>query len=157
MENKDAPNYRIIDTGYCELQFKSIKQFVDYVYSDMLDFDSYIWRGQRCETWTLEPTLDRLVREIDLPPSQKLGFAKQHLEAFKYATRGRRGLNPPSINDENDWWALGQHHGLPTPFLVKLIQTRRLIERFTRFTSLQLNILHILKQRGGRLSAATRL
>lgn len=157
MENKDAPNYRIIDTGYCELQFKSIKQFVDYVYSDMLDFDSYIWRGQRCETWTLEPTLDRLVREIDLPPSQKLGFAKQHLEAFKYATRGRRGLNPPSINDENDWWALGQHHGLPTPFLVKLIQTRRLIERFTQLHQPTVEHLAYLKAEGGRLSAATRL
>jgi hypothetical protein len=108
-----------LGNGCVEFRFSDFKEFVDYIYSDLLDFETYVWRGQRCEDWVLEPTLDRLWRS-SAPPSgrgSKAIFTSDHLDCFKYAVRGRRGPNPPVITDENDWWALGQHHGLATPLL----------------------------------------
>jgi hypothetical protein len=88
----------------------------------MQDLPDYIWRGQRCENWPLEPSLDRLYvgrnKLIKTIANGTLNyFYKQQLERFQYAVRGRRGVNPPALDDENDWWALGQHHGLATPLL----------------------------------------
>lgn len=77
----------------------------------MLDYTNYIFRGHGDSNWKLEPTLDRIIKS---PLSPKRAA---HLEAFKLETRGRRGTNPPQLTEENDWWALGQHHGLKTPLL----------------------------------------
>lgn len=71
----------------------------------------YVFRGQKNYLWQLEPTLDRLnqgaiTKEI----------ATTQLINFKFATRGR--LKEKSIlHEDNELWALGQHHGLATPLL----------------------------------------
>ena len=106
-----------LGTGSAQVQFNDLKQFIDYLYSDLLDFGTYIWRGQRCDSWKLEPTLDRLIRDARASHAKERDFSTKHLEAFKHATRGRRGVNPPALVSEDDWWALGQHHGLATPLL----------------------------------------
>lgn len=117
MTDVNPPSPTQLGPGYAQIQFHNLKQFIDYLYSDMLDFQTYVWRGHQCDTWALEPTLDRLIRGSGTSPAEASDFAARHLEAFKYAARGRRGPNPPLITDENDWWALGQHHGLATPLL----------------------------------------
>lgn len=95
----------------------SWRYFMDFVYQEMLDYENYIWRGQRCDDGVLESTLDRLVRKAKIPIKEQNSFRTRHLTQFKFAVRGRRGANPPSIENENDWWALGQHNGLATPLL----------------------------------------
>jgi hypothetical protein len=98
----------------------------------------FLWRGQ-CRNWALKPRLDRtfLPPAIDpnLPDHERIAheiktrsdlenrYAAQ-LERFRAAAAGRRGVNPRDLKkerdsyDENDeWWALGQHYGLYTPLL----------------------------------------
>lgn len=106
----------IVD-GIGEVQLISWKYFMDYIYQEMLDYDVYIWRGQRCNNWKLDSTLNRLTNTKRINTRKLSKYSESHLERFQYAARGRRGNNPHMIDDENDWWALGQHHGLATPLL----------------------------------------
>lgn len=94
----------------------SWSEFVDLVH-EKVDFDQYIWRGQHSETWVLEPTFDRLVPDWAHTENEIDEIRTRHLEAFKMASRGRRGTNPPMPANDDEWWALGQHHGLATPLL----------------------------------------
>ena len=48
--------------GFGEVRISSWKYFGDFVYQEMLNYDSYVWRGHRCDNWQLESTLDRLIR-----------------------------------------------------------------------------------------------
>lgn len=103
--------------GYGEVRLYSWRYFFDYIHQEMLDYQTYIWRGQRCDNWLLESTLDRLVKKAKAARTKRFVFRESHLEQFKFAARGRRGPNPLPIENENDWWALGQHYGLATPLL----------------------------------------
>ena len=108
--------YNIID-GYGEVHLFSWRYFFDFVHQRMLDYETYIWRGERCDNWLLESTLDRLIKKAKIAKTKRYNFRQSHLEQFKFGSRGRRGPNPPRLESENDWWALGQHFGLATPLL----------------------------------------
>jgi hypothetical protein len=102
------------ESGITTLEFDTWSEFVEYINSK-LEYNHYVWRGQADSSWIIEPTLDRVLRKID-----KIGDTKtinEHLKRFKYASRGRRGNNPPIIESDNDWWAIGQHNNLLTPLL----------------------------------------
>lgn len=105
-----------LKNGILTLKFESWKEFIDYINS-YLDYRKFVWRGQGDSSWLLEPTLDRNLNKIDIKNNNKNKIIENHLNRFKYASRGRRGLNPQELKDDNDWWALGQHNGLSTPLL----------------------------------------
>jgi hypothetical protein len=75
----------------------------------------FIWRGQRDASWDLNSSLGRLFERLGYQDDLE-ARSREHLDDFKYAVRGRRGLNPRDMT-ENEWWALGQHFGLATPLL----------------------------------------
>lgn len=100
--------------GIVSIAVSRWKHFPALVHEHFTDTKSYIWRGQRCSDWPLQPTLQRqLPGHIKAPEM----WAKSHLHRFRYATRGRRGPVPAKLDDDNDAWALGQHFGLATPLL----------------------------------------
>lgn len=98
--------------GVVEFELSSWKYFHDFIYQEMLEFKSYVWRGQRIDNWKLLSTLDRSLANRSSP-----ALRERHLKDFQFSVRGRRGPNPPNNLSENDWWALGQHYGLATPLL----------------------------------------
>ena len=112
----NVPHYKQTDyhDGVQTIALSSWKWFADYVQKELIDYKSFVFRGQRKAAWPLESTLDRAIREAGLSPAT-FDYNKC-LANFKAASRGRRGSSPLPLG-ENDWWALGQHHGLHTPLL----------------------------------------
>ncbi len=99
------------DKGVTEIRFSAWRWFSDYINQELLDYTTYIYRGHANSIWNLEPTLDRIIKY------SRSTKRKTHLEQFQFSARGRRGSNPPRMESDNDWWALGQHNGLATPLL----------------------------------------
>lgn len=77
------------------------------------DCPDYVWRGQEQHGpgWELKSTFDRHESSGD-----RERLLREHKQRFLRAIMGRRGPNPPELN-EDDLWALGQHNGLHTPLL----------------------------------------
>jgi hypothetical protein len=76
---------------------------------------NWIWRGQRQDL----PLVPKVYREAYLKGKRQTPTetCAAHLRVFKDACRGRRGSTPPAMDDDREWWALGQHNGLATPLL----------------------------------------
>ena len=117
-------------------------EFVALLETDFLDWNEYIFRGQKDSSWPLRSKFDReyrsakkLLEETDLLKGlnpQEKGLVEQSnpkttldarsdvlyrlLDRFKKACTGRRGHSPKTLSDI-EWWALGQHFGLATPLL----------------------------------------
>jgi len=106
--------HTVYQDGIQTVELSSWKWFADYIQKTIVDYKIYVFRGQRKSLWHLESTLDRSIRSTG-KTSSSFDYGT-YLEEFKAATRGRRGPNPQEL-DEDDWWALGQHHGLSTPLL----------------------------------------
>lgn len=101
--------------GSLRITLSSWKYFHDFLQESLMQTKNYIYRGQEDDSWKLEPTL---VRQCRINSHNKFDAIKEeHLANFKFAVRGRASNLRDIINDEDELWALGQHHGLSTPLL----------------------------------------
>ncbi len=98
------------------LKLASWNDFVVFLMNNH-ELKDCIYRGQRDPIWHLSPTLFRSMPEkYDWRDLQTV--ANHHLANFKKFTRGRHTISYTDPNDDDEsWWALGQHYGLKTPLL----------------------------------------
>lgn len=115
MKFTDYPKegYEEYDKGVMSIKLPSWNNFYTVV-KNLQDYKDYIWRGERCDNWLLVSKFDRAFPNKDKEKREEL--LSNHLQHFKFAIRGRRGANPPEL-DDRQCWALGQHYGLKTPLL----------------------------------------
>lgn len=84
---------------------------------------TWCFRGQRDANWLLNTSLDRAVRQ-DFSSATSSGYYHLDRETesrellFRFQQRAHRYIPaPPSAKDLSSWFALMQHHGVPTRFL----------------------------------------
>lgn len=95
-------------------RLKSWRDFTDLLESKFFNRPGVqlVFRGHRRFDWSLMPTLGRLTTNGIVTEA----LAQAQLERFKRAVRGR--LSDAAMVDEDDeLWSVGQHHGLMTPLL----------------------------------------
>jgi len=118
-----------IEDGVQERHLGSWQEFVQVILDDFVQRPAYIFRGQAIYGWPLRSSIDRL--EARFPQRKNLSSAggrdffecaplseDEQLRAFRNAARGR--LEPAlrqATTEDDELWALGQHHGLATPLL----------------------------------------
>lgn len=72
----------------------------------------YVFRGQHNYEWELQPSLDRMS-----PGAIQEDIARKQLRNFRLSIRGRVDNGVLMETDDEELWAIGQHHGLATPLL----------------------------------------
>lgn len=118
-KDKEGPGWHASDVidGVRDIHCDCWLGFVNFLNGTLSDYHRYVYRGHASSKWALESTLDRLTSNTKTAKGiQKIVKRREdHLGNFKLATRGRRKYAIEMSDDE--WWALGQHHGLATPLL----------------------------------------
>jgi FRG domain/Domain of unknown function (DUF3387) len=95
-------------------RLESWRDFTELLESDFFNRPGVqlVFRGHRRFSWNLMPTLGRLTENGIVTEA----MAHAQLDRFKHAVRGR--LNDAAMVDEDEeLWSVGQHHGLMTPLL----------------------------------------
>jgi hypothetical protein len=101
-----------IDGDVPSTRLSSWRQFHELVEDQRFSENGFIFRGHHRPEWDLIPSLARGTDNGVYTPKQ----AKACLASFRRASRGRKELDP-TLDDDLEMWALGQHHGLRTPLL----------------------------------------
>jgi hypothetical protein len=95
-------------------RLESWRDFTNLLESDFFNRHGVqlVFRGHRRHDWGLMPTLGRVTTNGIITEL----LADGQLDRFKRAVRGR--LNDTAlVNEDDELWSVGQHHGLMTPLL----------------------------------------
>lgn len=116
-------NHMEIKNGILTHKLTSWKDFCKFVEDPKYSWPTLIYRGQANAKWKVESTLDRLEKKYPTTPNLHGGIPAEfactrvsrelQLNRFKELSRGKLGQYIPT--DDDEWWALAQHHGLATP------------------------------------------
>jgi hypothetical protein len=99
----DTSTFEIAESSFAKgvgvLHLPSWRDFVAYIHEAMAAMPDFIWRGQRGETWRLEPGLERVFRTLGVESASEQGEILRftHLKRFKLSTRGR--LDPRDLEE----------------------------------------------------------
>ncbi|MFZ0034334.1 MAG: FRG domain-containing protein [Sedimentisphaerales bacterium] len=124
MGQSETDTCQNIKNGILRHELSSWKDFCRFVENEKV-WPTLIYRGQTNAEWKVESTLDRLEKKYPTKPNLSGGIPKEflctrvsrelQLNRFKELSRGKLGLYIPT--DDDEWWAIAQHHGLATPLL----------------------------------------
>lgn len=118
-----ASHLRMKDNhGIAEVTCDRWEYFASFQLLSEMTSGPLLCRGQRDPDWLLSSRFERTVHSqstvlAKVTPEGIEGLRAMHLERFKRETRGRCGLARPEETEDKEWWALGGHFGLETPFL----------------------------------------
>ncbi|HSW63742.1 MAG TPA: FRG domain-containing protein, partial [Dissulfurispiraceae bacterium] len=116
-----------IKQGILTKTVKSWRDFIDFVADPEQCSGPLIYRGQANTSWEVIATIERLERRFPLKPNLNVDgvplvfrvprVSRQlQLNRFKEMARGKLRAPIPD-SEEDEWWAIAQHHGLATPML----------------------------------------
>ena len=91
----------------------NLAEFVAFI-SDECYEPGWIFRGQRSASWGLVPGLYRQWRDGSTEQAHHHQLEERLLFRFKLEARPYLTIEP---DNDWEWLALAQHHGLPTRFL----------------------------------------
>jgi hypothetical protein len=109
---------RVYQNGVLTLKLTSWEEFHTIAQIFFENRGDYIWRGHQHEKWELKSFFDRGASIDDFIPHNPNRQDKldEILKKFKHRLKELPHRNIDAIT-EDEIWAIGQHHGLPTPLL----------------------------------------
>ena len=98
--------------GVAIVELTTVKKFASFFMANFSRRGRFVFRGQSDAFWSVVSSFQRLAGKKKVNEHE----ITDHLEKFKYASRGRRGPTPKDLEDA-EWWVMGQHYGLATPLV----------------------------------------
>jgi len=96
--------------------FETTYELIDYISEEFQNWPGYIFRGQANENWQLEPSLNRILKNIKIENDGIDDIIIKHFFRFKENIRGKLENNSIEL-DTVELVTLGQHYGLRTTLL----------------------------------------